>query len=58
MLKYRLLLLLLLTGLWDPLGCYDLSQFFFGSSPTATEWDKIVTEIIHKTLVFLRHPYF
>ena len=45
------------TSLGDPLGCSDLSQIFFGSSPTATEWDKIVAEIIHKTFVFLRHPY-
>ena len=44
------------TGLWDPLGCSDLSQIFFGSSPIATEWDKIVAEIIHTTFVFLRHP--
>ena len=44
------------TGLWDPLGCSDLSQIFFGSSLIATEWDKIVAEIIHKTFVFLRHP--
>ena len=44
------------TSLRDPLGCSDLSQIFFGSSPTATEWDKIVAEIIHKTFVFLRHP--
>ena len=44
------------TSLGDPLGCSDLSQIFFGSSPTATEWDKIVAEIIHKTFVFLRHP--
>ena len=22
------------TGLWDPLGCSDLAQNFFGSSPT------------------------
>ena len=44
------------TSLRDPLGCSDLSQFFFGSSPIATEWDKIVAEIIHTTFVFLRHP--
>ena len=37
------------TGLWDPLGCSDLSQIFFGSSPTGIEWDKIVTEIIITT---------
>ena len=43
-------------SLWDPLGCSDLSQIFFGSSPVATEWDKIVAEIIHTTFVFLRHP--
>ena len=29
---------------------------FFGSSPIATEWDKIVAEIIHTTFVFLGHP--
>ena len=46
----------ILTGLWDPLGCSDLSQIFFGSSPIATEWDKIVAEIIHTTFVFLGHP--
>ena len=44
------------TSLRDPLGCSDLSQIFFGSSPIATEWDKIVAEIIHTTFVFLRHP--
>ena len=44
------------TGLWDPLGCSDLSQIFFGSSPTGIEWDKIVAEIIITTFVFLRHP--
>ena len=44
------------TSLRDPLGCSDLSQIFFGSSLIATEWDKIVAEIIHKTFVFLRHP--
>ena len=43
------------TSLRDPLGCSDLSQIFFGSSLIATEWDKIVAEIIHKTFVFLRH---
>ena len=43
-------------SLRDPLGRSDLSQFFFGSSPIATEWDKIVAEIIHTTFVFLRHP--
>ena len=41
------------TSLRDPLGCSDLSQIFFGSSLIATEWDKIVAEIIHKTFVFL-----
>ena len=25
------------TGLWDSLGCSDLSQFFFGSSPTVIQ---------------------
>ena len=44
------------TGLWDPLGCSDLSQIFFGSSPIGIEWDKIVAEIIITTFVFLRHP--
>ena len=44
------------TGLGDPLGCSDLSQTFFGSSPTGIKWDKIVTEIIITTFVFLRHP--
>ena len=44
------------AGLGDPLGCSDLSQIFFGSSPIATEWDKIVAKIIHTTFVFLRHP--
>ena len=44
------------TGLGDPLGCSDLSQIFFGTSPTAKEWDKIVTEIIITTFVFLKHP--
>ena len=29
------------TGLGDPLGCSDLSQIFFGSSPTGIEWDNI-----------------
>ena len=33
-----------------------VSNFFFGSSLVATEWDKIVAEIIHTTFVFLRHP--
>ena len=42
------------TSLRDPLGCSDLSQIFFGSSLIATEWDKIVAEIIHTTFVFLR----
>ena len=45
------------TGLWDPLGCSDLSQIFFGSSPTGIEWDKTVAEIIIKTFVFLGHPW-
>ena len=44
------------TGLWDPLGCSDLSQIFFGSSPIGIEWDKIVAEIIITTFVFFRHP--
>ena len=44
------------TSLWDPLGCSDLSQIFFGSSPVATDWDKTVAEIIHTTFVFLGHP--
>ena len=37
------------TGLGDPLGCSDLSQIYFGTSPTGIEWDKIVTEIIITT---------
>ena len=32
------------TGLGDPLGCFDLSQFFFGSSPIVIEWDKIISQ--------------
>ena len=44
------------TGLWDPLGCSDLSQIFFGSLPTGIEWDKIVAEIIITTFVFSGHP--
>ena len=44
------------TSLWDPLGCSDLSQIFFGSSPVATDWDKTVAEIIHTIFVFLGHP--
>ena len=44
------------TGLWDPLGCSDLSQIFFGSSPSGIEWDMIVAEIIMTTFVFLGHP--
>ena len=44
------------TSLRDPLGCSDLSQIFFGSSPIATEWDRIVAKIIHTTFVFLGHP--
>ena len=44
------------TSLWDPLGCSDLSQIFFGSSPVATNLDKTVAEIIHTTFVFLGHP--
>ena len=44
------------TGLGDPLGCSDLSQIFFRSSPTGIEWDKIVAEISIITFVFLRHP--
>ena len=31
-------------------------SIFFGSSPAATEWDKIIAEIIHTTFVFLGHP--
>ena len=42
--------------LWDPLGCSDLSQIFFGSSPTAIYWDKIGADIINTTFVFLGHP--
>ena len=44
------------TGLWDLLGCSDLSQIFFGSSPTGIEWDQIVAGIIITTFVFLGHP--
>ena len=44
------------TGLWDPLGCSDLSRKMFGSSPRGIEWEKIVAEIIITTFVFLRHP--
>ena len=44
------------SGLGDPLGYSDLSQKFFGSSPTGIEWDKSVAEIIIKTFVFLGHP--
>ena len=44
------------TSLRDPLGCSDLSEIFFGSSPAATQWDKIVAEICHTTFVFLGHP--
>ena len=44
------------TSLWDPLGCSDVSQIFFGSSLGATEWDKTVAEIIHTTFLFLGHP--
>ena len=44
------------TGLWDPLGWSNLSQIFFGSSPTGIEWDKTVAEIIIKTFVFLGRP--
>ena len=42
------------TSLRDPLGCSDLSQIFLVQN--ATEWDKIVAEIIYTTLVFLGHP--
>ena len=44
------------TSLWDPLGCSDLSQIFFVSSPVATDCDKTVAEIIYKTFVFFGHP--
>ena len=44
------------TGLWDPLWCFDLSQIFFGSSPTGIEWDKIVAEVINKSFNVLGHP--
>ena len=44
------------TSLMDQLGCLDLPQFVVGSSPVASEWDKIVAEIIHTTFVFLGHP--
>ena len=39
-----------------PLRCLDLSQIFFGSSPTVMEWDKIVAEIIDTLFVFFGHP--
>ena len=39
------------TGLGDPLGCSDLSQNFFGSSPTGIEWEIIIT-----TFVFALNP--
>ena len=39
-----------------PLRMLRFVSIFFGSSPIATEWDKIVAEIIHTTFVFLRHP--
>ena len=55
---FCLFLAIISTGLGDPLGCSDLSQFFFGSSPTIIEWNKIVTEIITTFFVFLRHPIF
>ena len=43
-------------SLRDPLGYLDLSENLFGSSPVATQWDKIVAEIFHTTFVFLGHP--
>ena len=39
------------TGLWDHLGCSDLSHFFC-SSTTVIEWDTLVAEIIDTNLVF------
>ena len=39
-----------------PLRMLGFVPIFFGSSPVVTEWDKIVPEIIHTTLVFLGHP--
>ena len=33
-----------------------LVSIFFGSLPTVLEWDKIVTEIIITTFVFLSPP--
>ena len=44
------------TNLRAPLGCSDLFQKNFGSSPIATEWDRIVAKIIHTAFVFLGHP--
>ena len=38
---------------WDAWICL---KFFFGSSPTVVEWDKIVAEIINTTFVFMGHP--
>ena len=39
-----------------PLRMLGFVSIFFGSSPAATEWDKIIAEIIHTTFVFLGHP--
>ena len=39
-----------------PLRMLRFVSNFFGSSPIATEWDKIVAEIINTTFVFLGHP--
>ena len=38
-------------SLRDPLGYLDLSENLFGSSPVATQWDKIVAEIFHTNFV-------
>ena len=43
------------TSLWGPLGCSDLSQICFGSSPIVIERKKIVAEIIYITFDLLRH---
>ena len=44
------------TGLWDPLGCSDLSPIFFGSLPAVMDWDKIVAQINNTTFVFFGTP--
>ena len=39
-----------------PLRMLGFVSNFFCSPPEATEWDKIVADIIHTTFVFLEHP--